>query len=150
MTSPAAASPAMLELHRSALTGRCFRMLGSLVDADDAVQETILRAWKAFDRFDGRSALKTWLHRIATNVCLDALSARAPRTMPIEMGPVGTTDDSLVELPRTHWLEPVPDAHAIPSDCDPHEEAVLREGIRLAFVDGHRFDVFWMDPAKIG
>lgn len=109
-------------------------MLGSTVDADDAVQETMLRAWKALDRFDGRSAIGTWLYRIATNVCLDWLSDRSPRMRPLEMGPVGTTDDTLVELPRTHWLEPVPDARAIPSDSDPHQDAVLRESIRLAFV----------------
>jgi RNA polymerase sigma-70 factor, ECF subfamily len=127
-------SPAILESHRSALTGHCYRMLGSLVDADDAVQETMLRAWKALARFDGRSALRTWLYRIATNVCLDTLAERSPRTRPIEMGPVGTPDDSLVELPRTHWLEPVPDARAIPAEGDPHEDAVLRESIRLAFV----------------
>lgn len=127
-------SPALLEAHRTALTGHCYRMLGSVMDADDAVQETMLRAWRALDRFDGRSAVGTWLHRIATNVCLDTIADRAPRIRPMEMGPVGTTDDTLVELPRTHWLEPVPDAHAIPSDIDPHEQAVLRESIRLAFV----------------
>ena len=134
MTSPAPHSPAMLELHRTALTGHCYRMLGSLVDADDAVQETMLRAWKALDRFDGRSAMRTWLYRIATNVCIDVLADRSPRMRPFEMGPVGTTDDTMVELPRTHWLEPVPDVHAIPADDDPHEQAVLRESIRLAFV----------------
>lgn len=127
-------SPAELELHRSALTGHCYRMLGSVMDADDAVQETMLRAWKALDRFDCRSAMRTWLHRIATNVCLDTIADRAPRILPLEMGPVGTVDDTLVELPRTHWLEPVPDAHAIPADSDPHEDAVQRESIRLAFV----------------
>jgi RNA polymerase sigma-70 factor (ECF subfamily) len=127
-------SPAALESHRSALNGHCYRMLGSLMDADDAVQETMLRAWRALDRFDGRSTMRTWLYRIATNVCLDALADRAPRTRPLEMGPVGTTEDTLVELPRTHWLEPVPDAHAIPTDSDPHQDVVLRESIRLAFV----------------
>lgn len=127
-------SPAILESHRSALTGHCYRMLGSIVDADDAVQETMLRAWKALDRFDGRSAVGTWLYRIATNVCLDSLADQSPRVRPLEIGPVGTTDDALVELPRTHWLEPVPDARAIPADSDPHQDAVLRESIRLAFV----------------
>ncbi len=126
--------PASFEAHRSALTGHCYRMLGSVVDADDAVQETMLRAWRAIDRFDGRSAMRTWLYRIATNVCLDALADRKPRMRPYEMGPVGTTSDALVELPRTHWLEPVPDLHALPADSDPHEDAVLRESIRLAFV----------------
>lgn len=131
---PTMTSPAVLESHRSALTGHCYRMLGSVMDADDAVQETMLRAWRALDRFDGRSAIGTWLYRIATNVCLDALADRAPRTRPFENGPVGTVNDTLVELPRTHWLEPVPDAHALPAAGDPHEQAVLRESIRLAFV----------------
>ncbi len=134
MSSAVLVEPAALEAHRPALTGHCYRMLGSIVDADDAVQETMLRAWRAIDRFDGRSALRTWLYRIATNVCLDALADRTPRMRPFEMGPVGTTDDILVELPRTHWLEPVPDMHALPSDSNPHEDAVLRESIRLAFV----------------
>lgn len=134
MHAPALMHAPTLETHRHALTGHCYRMLGSVVDADDAVQETMLRAWRARDRFDGRSSMGTWLYRIATNVCLDALSERAPRTRPMEMGPVGTPDDSLTKLPRTHWLEPIPDAHVIPADCDPHEQAVLKESIRLAFV----------------
>ncbi len=130
----AVAEPFALETHRQALTGHCYRMLGSVVDADDAVQETMLRAWRARDRFDGRSAIGTWLYRIATNVCLDALADRGPRTRPMEMGPVGTPGDTLEKLPRAHWLEPIPDVHAIPADGDPHEQAVLRESIRLAFV----------------
>lgn len=78
--------------------------------------------------------MATWLYRIATNVCLDVLADRAPRMRPREMGPVGTTDDSLVEMPSTHWLEPIPDERAIPADGDPLERAVLKESIRLAFV----------------
>lgn len=109
-------------------------MLGSVVDADDAVQETMFRAWKALERFDGRSSMKTWLYRIATNVCLDALNDRPQRVRPLEEGAVGTVDDELQERPRTHWLEPIPDARALPADSDPAEEAVLRESIRLAFV----------------
>jgi RNA polymerase sigma-70 factor, ECF subfamily len=125
---------AELEQHRAALTGHCYRMLGSAVDADDAVQETLVRAWRARDRFDGRSSLRTWLYRIATNVCLDALSDRSRRERPVEEGPAGTIDDPLEERPRTHWLEPVPDARAVPEDADPAERVVLRESIRLAFV----------------
>src|SRR5262245_6348113 len=101
---------AQLEPHRPALTGHCYRMLGSAMDADDAVQETMVRAWKSFERFDGRASLKTWLYRIATNVCLDALSDRSARVRPIEDRPVGTVHDALDSHPRTHWLEPVPDA----------------------------------------
>ncbi|HSQ03353.1 MAG TPA: sigma-70 family RNA polymerase sigma factor [Burkholderiales bacterium] len=123
-----------LEQHRAALMGHCYRLLGSAVDADDAVQETMVRAWRSTDRFDGRSSLRTWLYRIATNVCLDSLSDRTRRARPIEDGPEGTVDDPLEARPRTHWLEPVPDALALPNDADPAERVVLRESIRLAFV----------------
>lgn len=123
-----------LEAHRAALTGLCYRMLGSAVDADDAVQETMVRAWKSLDGFDGRSSLRTWLHRVATNVCLDAIAARARRTRPVEDGPVGTPDDALETRERTHWIEPIPDAHTIPADAHPEERLVLRQSIRLAFV----------------
>jgi RNA polymerase sigma-70 factor (ECF subfamily) len=123
-----------LEVHRPALTGHCYRMLGSTVDADDAAQETMIRAWKSFDRFDGRANVRTWLYRIATNVCLDELSDRGRRARPMEEGPAGSTFDTLVQLPRTHWIEPIPDFHAIPSDANPSEYAMLRQSIRLAFV----------------
>jgi RNA polymerase sigma-70 factor (ECF subfamily) len=125
---------AQLEAHRTALTGHCYRMLGSAVDADDAVQETLVRAWKSLERFEGRSSLKTWLYRIATNVCLDALADGARRARPIEEGPSGSVDDALESRPRSHWLEPIPDARAIPGEADPAEKAVLRQSIRLAFV----------------
>ena len=125
---------AQLEQHRTALTGHCYRMMGSAVDADDAVQETMVRAWRALDRFDGRASLRTWLYRIATNVCLDMLSQRSRRARPMEAGPQGTVDDNLEALPRTHWLEPIPDARSIPADEDPARIAVLRQSIRLAFV----------------
>lgn len=127
-------SVAELEEHRAALNGHCYRMLGSVVDADDAVQETMVRAWRSLDRFDGRSSLRTWLYRIATNVCIDLRADRARRARPIEEGPVGTVDDTLETRPRTHWLEPVPDAHALPADIDAAERAMLRQSIRLAFV----------------
>jgi RNA polymerase sigma-70 factor, ECF subfamily len=123
-----------LETHRSALTGHCYRMLGSPMDAEDAVQETMVRAWQSLERFEGRSSVRTWLYRIATNVCLDALSSRSRRARPIEEGPVGTIEDELETRPRTHWLEPIPDAEALPADSDPYELAALRQSIRLAFV----------------
>src|SRR5947209_10947026 len=127
-------APAQLEQHRTALTGHCYRMMGSAVDADDAVQETMVRAWRSLDRFDGRSSLRTWLYRIATNVCLDLLAQRARRARPTESGPAGTADDPLITMPRTHWLEPVPDAYALPADADPSELIILRQSIHLAFV----------------
>lgn len=128
------AAAAQLEQHRPVLTGHCYRMLGSAMDADDAVQETMVRAWKALERFDGRSSLRTWLCRIATNVCLDALAERGRRVRPVEMGPASRVDDKLETRPRTHWLEPVPDARVVPADLDPAEQATLRQSIRLAFV----------------
>lgn len=128
------ATPAQLEEHRAALTGHCYRMLGSPVDADDAVQETMVRAWKSLDRFEGRASLRTWLYRIATNVCLDALADRSRRARPMEDGPAGTIEDELVSRPRAHWLEPVPDARVLPQTADGAEVAMLRQSIRLAFV----------------
>jgi len=123
-----------LEAHRPALMGHCYRMLGSAVDADDAVQDTLVRAWRSIERFDGRASMRTWLYRIATNVCLDALAARSRRARPMEEGPAGTVEDALVSRDRTHWLEPIPDAQALPTDADPAELTMLRESIRLAFV----------------
>jgi RNA polymerase sigma-70 factor (ECF subfamily) len=123
-----------LETHRNALIGHCYRMLGSPFDAEDAVQETMVRAWRSLGRFDGRASLRTWLYRIATNVCLDALSDRSRRARPMEEGPVGTVNDELEVRPRTHWLEPVADAAAIPAEGDPLELAILRQSTRLAVV----------------
>jgi len=123
-----------LELHRVALRGHCYRMLGSFADAEDAVQETMVRAWRSLDRFEGRASVSTWLHRIATNVCLDALSDSSRRMRPMEGGPAGSVDHTLETRDRTHWLEPIPDHHAIPSDADPYQLVALRQSIRLAFV----------------
>jgi RNA polymerase sigma-70 factor (ECF subfamily) len=128
------ADVAELEAHRTALTGHCYRMLGSPFDAEDAVQEAMVRAWRSLNRFDGRSSLRTWLYRIATNVCLDALSDRSRRARPMEEGPVSTVDDELESRPRTHWLEPIADAKALPADADPFELTMLRQSTRLAFV----------------
>jgi RNA polymerase sigma-70 factor, ECF subfamily len=123
-----------LETHRAALTGHCYRMLGSAFDAEDAVQDTMVRAWRSLDRFDGRASLRTWLYRIATNVCLDALGDRARRARPMDERTVGSVDDPLDARPRTHWLEPIPDARALPADADPFELTALRQSTRLAFV----------------
>lgn len=123
-----------LEAHRPALTGHCYRMLGSAADAEDAVQETMVRAWRSLERFEGRASVKTWLHRIATNVCLDSLSDDSRRVRPFDVKPAGTIDDPLEAIERTHWLEPIPDSRAIPADADPFEAVALRQSIRLAFV----------------
>ena len=137
---PSATLTASLEQYRPALTGHCYRMLGSVVDAEDAVQEAMLRAWKGIDRFKERASLKTWLYRIATNVCLDTLEATNRRRLrPLEISDVpGVVHDDLVLTTRSreHWVEPIPDAMALPaaSDSDPEERALLRESIRLAFV----------------
>lgn len=136
MTAPAA----LLEEHRTALTGHCYRMLGSILDAEDAVQEAMLRAWKGIDGFKEQASLKTWLYRIATNVCLDTLSSsNRQRIRPLESSPSpGMVNDDLVltQRPREYWVEPVPDAAVLPASgqCDPEERAILRESIRLAFV----------------
>jgi RNA polymerase sigma-70 factor (ECF subfamily) len=110
-------------------------MLGSAFEADDAVQETMVKAWKAYDRFEGRSSLRSWLYRIATNVCLDALNGRNRRARPMDMGPSQRTADGLGPLlEETAWLQPVPDSRVLPVDGDPGDLAVQRETIRLAFV----------------
>lgn len=122
------------EPHRISLMGHCYRMLGSSTDAEDAVQEALLRAWRARSDFDGRSSLRHWLHRIATNVCLDFLASRKRRTRPMIDGPEGTVEDVLEQHERTHWIEPVPDAKVIPTGVAADQLLVLRESVRLAFV----------------
>jgi RNA polymerase sigma-70 factor (ECF subfamily) len=109
-------------------------MLGSLTDAEDAVQEAMVRAWQNLERFEGRASLKTWLYRIATNVCLDALSDRSRRFHPMEEGDAGMPDDVLITRPRSYWVEPILDARAVPADASPLERTMLRQSIRLAFV----------------
>lgn len=125
-----------LDLHRAAITGHCYRMLGSVFDADDAAQDTFIRAWRARSKFDGRSSLRTWLYRIATNVCLDYLDSRSRRIRPTEVGgPCNSpTVSDLSTQPAETWIEPISDIEAIPSNEDPARQAILREAIRLAFV----------------
>ena len=123
-----------LEQHRSELTAYCYRMLASPFEAEDAVQETFLRAWKAYDGFEGRAALRSWLYRIATNVCLDMLSGRERRARPMDLGPAREPiEANLNTLPEVTWIEPIPDG-AVAPEGDPAEVAVSRETIRLAFV----------------
>jgi RNA polymerase sigma-70 factor (ECF subfamily) len=124
-----------LEQHRSELTGYCYRMLGSAFEADDAVQETMVRAWRSLDRFEGRAALRTWLYRIATNVCFDMLNGRQRRARPMDLGPAQPHNTPLTVLPDNSWIEPVPEGRVgAGGDQDPAELAVARESIRLAFV----------------
>jgi RNA polymerase sigma-70 factor (ECF subfamily) len=131
-------SPALeplLEQHRIELTAYAYRMLGSAFEAEDAVQETLLRAWRALDRFEGRASIRSWLYRIATNVCLDMLKGRERRALPVDLGPSKTADAPLGDaLPEATWIEPIPDARVLPGSGDPAELAESREKIRLAFV----------------
>ena len=123
-----------LEQHRGELTGYCYRMLGSAFEAEDAVQETLLRAWRSFERFEGRAALRSWLYKIATNVCLDMLNGRERRARPMDLGPSREPiAENLNTLPGVTWIEPIPDGRVVPEE-DPSELAVARETIRLAFV----------------
>lgn len=125
----------LLEQHRTELTGYCYRMLGSAFEAEDAVQETLVRAWRSYDRFEGRAALRSWLYRIATNVCLDMLSGRERRARPMDLGPAQAAE---VPVGATRgeeaWTLPIPDARVLPTEGDPADLAVQRETLRLAFV----------------
>jgi RNA polymerase sigma-70 factor (ECF subfamily) len=124
-----------LEQYRRELTGYCYRMLGSGFEADDAVQETMVRAWRGMDGFEGRSALRSWLYRIATNVCLDMLRGPQRRALAMDLGPSSTADSFRgVTRPEHAWVSPIPDGRVLPEDGDPAELAASRETIRLAFV----------------
>lgn len=124
-----------LESHRRELTAYCYRMMGSSSEAEDAVQDTMIRAWKAYDRFEGRSGLRSWLYRIATNVCYDQLDGRNRRARPMDMGPAAGANPTLgAPLVESTWVEPVPDGSVLDETSDPAELAVERESIRLAFV----------------
>ncbi len=128
--------PEELEGYRRELNAFCYRMLGSAFEADDAVQETMVRAWRAADSFQGRATLRSWVYRIATNVCLDLLRGRRRRARPMELGPASPPEASYLGamLPESEWVSPVPDARALPACTDPAEMAAERESIRLAFV----------------
>ena len=122
-----------LEAHRRELTAYAYRMLGSTFEAEDAVQDAFVRAWRSYEGFEGRAALKSWLYRIVTNVCLDMLNSGGRRALPMDLGPAQTADTALpAPLPEVTWLEPVPDDRL--SGGDPAEAVEMRESIRLAFV----------------
>jgi RNA polymerase sigma-70 factor, ECF subfamily len=128
--------PDGLEIHRRELTGYCYRMLGSGYEAEDAVQETMLRALRSGDSFEGRSSLRAWLYRIATNICLDMLRDRKRRASPVDLGPASPPHAELLGpmLPESLWVTPAPDGRVLPETGDPAEIALARETIRLAFV----------------
>jgi RNA polymerase sigma-70 factor (ECF subfamily) len=125
-----------LEAYRPELTSYCYRMLGSAFEAEDAVQETLVRAWRSLDRFEGRSALRSWLYRIATNVCLDFLGSAQRRARPVDLGPAGSgrATDPGEPLPEQIWVGPIPDSRVLPEGTDPANLVAERESIRLAFV----------------
>jgi RNA polymerase sigma-70 factor, ECF subfamily len=123
------------EQYRPELTAYAYRMLASPFEAEDAVQETFIRAWRGYDRFEGRAALRSWLYRIATNVCLDMLSGRERRARPMDLGPSREPiAENLNTLPEVTWVEPIRDDFVVPAEADPADVAVARETIRLAFV----------------
>jgi RNA polymerase sigma-70 factor (ECF subfamily) len=125
-TAPAAETFGDLEQHRAELTAYCYRMLGSPFEAEDAVQETLVRAWRGLDSFEERSALRTWLYRIATNVCLDTLKSTQRRARPMDLGPAqAPVEENLNTLSEATWIEPIP---------DPADTAVEKDSIRLAFI----------------
>jgi RNA polymerase sigma-70 factor (ECF subfamily) len=134
-TRPAAGElESRFEAHRSELTAYCYRMLASPFEAEDAVQDTFIRAWRSYDRFEGRAALRSWLYRIATNVCLDMLSGRERRARPMDLGPAhAPVIENLNVMPETTWIQPIPDG-LVALESDPADVAVGRETIRLAFV----------------
>src|SRR2546421_4419979 len=125
-----------LELYRRELTGYCYRMLGSGFEAEDAVQDTMLRAWRSAGQFEGRSSVRSWLYRIATNVCVDMLRGRKRRARPMELGPASPPDEAFIGemLPEHLWISPIADDRIIPAEADPAEIAVARDTIRLAFI----------------
>jgi RNA polymerase sigma-70 factor (ECF subfamily) len=135
MSVAAAVELTELESYRTELRGYCYRMLGSAFDADDAVQETLVKAWQKADGFEGRSSVRSWLYRIATNVCLDSLRARGRRALPMDLSsPVPATTAPEHTLPDSAWLEPVPDADVAPLSADPALLVAHSDSIRLAFV----------------
>jgi RNA polymerase sigma-70 factor (ECF subfamily) len=132
MSSTTIAVEQQLEQYRVELTGYCYRMLGS-ADAEDAVQETFIRAWRGIDRFEGRAALRSWLYRIATNVCLDMLDSRKRRARPMDLGPAGEPIVENLRTPDQLWIDPMPDTLVV-ADGDPAEVVAGRESVRLALV----------------
>jgi RNA polymerase sigma-70 factor (ECF subfamily) len=135
VTTTGAVSADELEQYRRELVGYCYRMLGSVHEAEDAVQDTMLRAWRALATFEDRAGLRPWLYRIATNVCLDMLKGRSRRALPMDVAPVGTSEGRLGDRrPEVTWIQPAPDSMILPPDADPAQYVVARESVRLALI----------------
>src|SRR6266705_1681585 len=127
--------PEDFEQYRRELTAYSYRMLGSGFEAEDAVQETMVRAWQGASSFEGRSALRSWLYRIATNVCLDMQRSQQRRARPMDLGPAYTADSALpAPLAENTWVTPIADGRVLPDEGDPADLVVSRESIRLAFI----------------
>ena len=134
-TATGAIRAEQLEQYRRELTGYCYRMLGSIHEAEDAVQDTMLRAWRALATFEDRAGLRPWLYRIATNVCIDMLKGRSRRALPMDVAPVATGELRRGDRrPEATWIQPAPDSMILPPDGDPAESVVSRESVRLAFI----------------
>ena len=142
---PAAAElDGFLAEHRRELTGYCYRMLGSAFDAEDAVQEVLVRAWRSLGSFEGRASVRTWLHRIATNVCFDMLDGRRRRALPSDLGAPGSPHDPFRPAPGDAWVQPMADRLVLDPATDPAEAVAQRESIRLAFVAALQ----WLPPRQ--
>jgi RNA polymerase sigma-70 factor, ECF subfamily len=132
--APSSELERQLEEQRKPLIGYCYRMLGSPFEAEDAVQETFLRAWRGFEHFEGRAALRSWLYRIATNVCLDMLKGRGRRAIPMDFGPAREpVESNLHTRPEVTWIAPIPDS-LVTAEADPADVVVAHETIKLAFI----------------
>jgi RNA polymerase sigma-70 factor (ECF subfamily) len=135
VVSGTTAGAEQLEQFRRELTGYCYRMLGSIAEAEDAVQDTMLRAWRSLATFEDRVGLRPWLYRIATNVCIDMLKGRARRALPIEVVPAASGELRRGDArPEATWIQPAPDSLVLPPAGDPAERVVSRESVRLAFI----------------
>jgi len=141
MATSTAADPQALEQYRTELTGYCYRMLGSAFEAEDAVQETMLRAWRALDKFEGRSQLRSWIYSIATNVCLDVLGGKERKVRPMQLGDAGEPvfESLAATRPDGEWILPMPDGRVVDDGGDPAEVAASKETLKLAFVAALQF-----------
>ena len=141
MATTTATDPQLLEQYRTELTGYCYRMLGSAFEAEDAVQETMLRAWRGLEKFEGRSHLRSWLYRIATNVCMDVLGGKERKVRPMQLGEPGepVIESLAATRPEGEWVLPMPDGRVVDDGGDPAEVAAAKETLKLAFIAALQF-----------